>query len=120
MKSLRERARELTTLSELMVDREKISTEDIIRNFDGKITISAVDIVEQDEHTRYGVVIFKEQLTVFYCTGKILTGIIDELVNDYGSIDNVNKILREEGGLSIKLTESKTRENKNVTRVSIL
>lgn len=120
MKNFRDLARKATTLSELMENREKISTEDVIENFPEGITINAVDVINTSTAT-YPVFTFAEDKTAFYCGGIVLTKIVNMWLEEYnGDLGMLNHDLAESGGVKVKLTESKTKDKKNVTTVEVM
>ena len=121
MKNFRDLAKKATTLSELMENREKIQTSEVIKNFPDGITINAVDIVKMTD-TSYPVFTFLEDLHRFYCGGIILTKIVGEWIKEYnGDLGMLNHDLAESGGVKVKLTETKTRDGKNnITEVEVI
>lgn len=120
MKNFRDLARKATTLSELMANREKISTEYVIKNFPDGITINEVDVIKTSTAT-YPVFTFAEDKTMFYCGGIVLAKIVNAWLDEYnGNLGNLNHDLAESGGVKVKLTESKTKDNKNVTTVEVM
>lgn len=120
MKNFRDLARKATTLSELMANREKISTEDVIKNFPDGITINAVDVIKTSTAT-YPVFTFAEDNKRFYCGGIVLTKMVNMWLDEYNrDLGMLNHDLSESGGVTVKLTESKTKDNKNVTTVEVM
>lgn len=120
MKNFRDLARKATTLSELMENREKISTEDVIKNFPDGITINAVDVIKTSTAT-YPVFTFADDNTKFYCGGIVLTKIVNMWLEEYnGDLGMLNHDLAESGGVKVKLAESKTKDKKNVTTVEVM
>lgn len=120
MKNFRDLARKATTLSELMANREKISTEDVIKNFPDGITINAVDVIKTTTAT-YPVFTFAEDNAMFYCGGIVLAKIVNTWLDEYNSdLGMLNHDLAESGGVKVKLAESKTKDNKNVTTVEVM
>lgn len=124
MKNFRDLARKATTLSELMENREKIQTSDVIKKFPNGITINAVDMIKTSDAT-YPVFTFSEDSKVFYCGGIILTKIVNTWLEEYDGdlcpLDSLNNDLAECGGVKVKLKESKTRDGKNnITEVEVI
>ncbi len=121
MKNFRDLARKATTLSELMENREKIQTGDVIKNFPDGITINAVDVIKTSDAT-YPVFTFVEDSHKFYCGGIVLSKIVDTWVHEYkGDLGTLNHDLAESGGVKVKLTETKTRDGKNnITEVEVI
>lgn len=121
MKNFRDLARKATTLSELMENREKIQTNEVIKNFPNGITINAVDVIKTSD-AEYPVFTFSEDSSKFYCGGIILSKIVDTWVEEYnGDLGMLNHDLAETGGVKVKLTETKTRDGKNnITQVEVV
>lgn len=121
MKNFRDLARKATTLSELMENREKIQTGDVIKNFPNGITINAVDVIKTSDAT-YPVFTFEEDSHKFYCGGIVLSKIVDAWVEEYnGDLGMLNHDLAESGGVKVKLKETKTRDGKNnITEVDVI
>lgn len=121
MKNFRDLARKATTLSELMANREKIQTGEVIKNFPDGITLNAVDLIHTSD-TTYPVFTFLEDPSRFYCGGIVLSKIVDKWVEEYnGDLGMLNHDLSESGGVKVKLTETKTRDGKNnITEVEVI
>lgn len=121
MKNFRDLARKATTLSELMENREKIQTADVVKNFPDGITLNAVDVIKTSDAT-YPVFTFLEDPHSFYCGGIVLSKIVDTWLEEYnGDLGLLNHDLAESGGVKVKLTESKTRDGKNnITEVEVV
>lgn len=114
---LRETALDIiqSDLSDLMKDREKLTTDDLLGE---EITIVACDLVDfNDSH--YTVVHLAEYPENYYAGGFILTKLIDGLVEKFGSIEQLNAEMKK-GGLRIMLDTGKTKGKKNITLVNIL
>lgn len=121
MKNLRDLARKATTLSELMENREKISTNEVIKNFPDGITLNAIDVIKTSD-VEYPVFTFSEDSNRFYCGGIVLSKIVDAWLEEYNrDLGMLNHDLAETGGVKVKLTESKTRDGKNnITQVEVI
>ena len=116
-----EAAKKATTLSELMEGRDKITTEDILFQYNGIITVIGADLVngtgKQGEQTQYPVIIFKEDEKKFLSGGTVLKKIVDSWLSLCdGDIEAMNKGLMEEGGVRIRLEKGKTHGGNNITR----
>ena len=121
MKNFRDLARKATTLSELMENREKIQTGEVIKSFPDGITLNAVDVIKTSD-TEYPVFTFLEDSSKFYCGGIVLSKIVDTWLDEYnGDLGLLNHDLVETGGVKVKLTETKTRDGKNnITQVEVV
>ena len=113
-------ANKATTLSNLMVNREKISTDDIVANYPDGITINAFDIVNISVDS-FPVFTFKEDSTKFAFGGAILANIIDSWVEQFdGDIVAASNALNEAGGVKIKFVKSRTKSGNNITLVKVI
>ena len=121
MKNFRDLARKATTLSELMENRKKIQTSEVIKNFPDGITLNAVDVIKTSD-AKYPVFTFSEDPHSFYCGGVVLVKIVDTWLDEYkGDLGLLNHDLAETGGVKVKLTEAKTRDGKNnITEVEVI
>ena len=121
MKNFRDLAKKATTLSELMENREKISTNEVIKNFPDGITLNAVDVINTTD-AKYPVFTFAEDSKRFYCGGIVLTKIVYTWLEEYnGDLGLLNHDLAEVGGVKVKLAERKTRDGKNnITEVEVV
>lgn len=118
-KTLKQIATEELSLSQLMTGRDKIDTEEIIDTYEDGITLDQIDICEI-EGEEVAVYTFKEDDSVFAFGGLILKNLFKSWITEYGSVDRVNEILKDEP-LSIKLERSKTKDGKrDVTKVSVI
>lgn len=121
MKNFRELAKKATSLSELMENRKKIQTSEVIKNFPDGITLNAVDVINTSE-VSYPVFTFSEDPNRFYCGGIVLAIIVNKWLDEYnGDLGLLNHDLAESGGVKVKLTETKTRDGKNnITQVEVI
>lgn len=111
-------AQKATVLSPLMENREKLDTDNIVKQ---DLTIVAVDWVQQNSGVEYPCIIFKEYPDGYYCGGIILKKIVAEWVGSFsGNIDGLNAELENSGGVKIRLTNGKTKTNNNLVKVEIL
>lgn len=106
-----------SNLSPLMLDREKLSTNDIIGE---ELTIVNCDVVDYNDN-HYCILHFAEYNDSFYAGGLILTKMIDGIIKAYdGDIDSVRNELKRTG-LRIMLDSGKTKDKKKtVTTVTVL
>lgn len=109
---------ETNAMSELMSDREKISTEDIISRYPDGITINKFDKVSVNEDTFY-VFTFEEDESVFAFSGFVIAKFFDAVVAKYGDIYNANDALYDNGGIKVILESSKTKKNQPITTVKL-
>lgn len=106
-----------TTLSELMGERAKIDTDEVIAKFPNGITLTAFDIVELDGKT-YPIFLFSEDESRFLNGGMILGKIVNRWLSEYGGdIEACSSDLGRCGGVKIRLERSRTKGGKNITEV---
>lgn len=121
---LKERAKEVTSLSELMTGREKGATSDLINQ---KLTVQAVDLTRllnnnTGEFEDVPVIIFKEIADKFYFGGTVWKQIIESWVEMYDTttpLKDVNNDLQAEN-VVVEITSGKTKKGNNITRIEVL
>ena len=123
-------ANELTLLSPVMTNRDKIDTKEIIRKYPEGITINEVDIIKMvDEKTGevgdVAVCAFKEDKTKFFFGGCIITKIVKGWAEFYKKpegdpFDELNADLYQEGGVKMILEETRTKHGNNLISVKIV
>ncbi len=105
-----------TTLSELMTDRQKVSTDDIIKNYPEGVTIVGFDFVEGKDGS-YPIFIFTEAPKCFFSGGVVMAKIANKwLANFDDDIDACNKALAESGGVKMKLEHGRTKNGNNIIK----
>ena len=120
--NLRNAAKEVTTFSDLMSNRQKIDTADLV----GKdLTIRDFDMVNDNKGKPFIIYIMDEYENSFAFGGQVLTNMFAELIQQYG-LDDVRKEVQE-NGLKIRLStvqsKSKNVENgmyNSYTKVEVL
>lgn len=114
---------EQNEMSELMVDREKIETKDIIEEFPKGITITRFNKVliekEDEENDEFYVFLFAENDEVFAFSGYVLKKFFDKLIERYGSEDAANDALNNVGGIKVVLESSTTKKKQPITIVKL-
>lgn len=119
MSKLHEIAKRANTLSELMNNREKISTEDIKKYYPNGIHINQVDFMEKDNKT-VTIATFTEDNTKFFFGGTIITNIFSAVLMNYeGDIGEINKDLKKEP-LHIKITSGTNSKGQPLNKVDII
>lgn len=121
---LRSIAQRATTLSELMEGKEKIETEDIIKYYGKGIHINDIDPQTFTDAKGFlsdtYVYTFDEDKTKFAFAGYVLKKIFDEVVKEFGGDVEAAKNEFKKEGLHVRLTQGKTKSNRDVTLVEIL
>lgn len=122
---LKEKAKAITSLSDLMTDREKGNTTDLINQ---KLTVQAVDITRLLNNNTgkiedVPVIIFKEITDKFYFGGIVWKQIIEGWVEMYYDtptpLKDVNDDLQKEN-VVVEITSGKTKKGNNITKIEVL
>lgn len=120
-------ANKAVTFSELMTNREKIETRDIIKYHPDKITIVAAEPVEvpdeksEDGVSRFYVYHIKEEPNKFAFAGYVLNKILDDIFTACEGVKEDFDDTLASGDLTVKLSEGKTKDNKNsITLVTVV
>lgn len=120
--NLRNAAKEVTTFSELMNNRQKIDTADLVGK---ELTIRDFDMVNDNKGKPFIIYIMDEYENSFAFGGQVLTNMFAELIQQYG-LEDVRKEVQE-NGLKVKLStvQSKSKNSDNgmynsYTKVEVL
>ena len=109
-----------TTLSPLMNDRIKLSTDEIISQYPEGITLTEFDSITIKD-TQYYVACFAEDDKAYVNCGQVLSKVFDKFVEAFdGDITGASSTLKEQGGLKVKLNKSRTHSGNNITTVSVI
>lgn len=113
---------ETTCLSELMADKDMVTTDYIISHYPEGVTIIGFDIVElsKNEEDRYPIFVIKEDPNIFFNGGLVLLKVAERWMDGYMSTDEASTELELAGGVGVKLTKAKTKNGRNITKVEIL
>lgn len=122
-------AQEATLLCSVMVGREKLETDDILGQeltiiefgFAPKFDKDGKPIVDDNgEADTFGVVVFEEYPDKYYCVGAVFTKVCKTWASAFDSTEEASKALKEEGGVLVKFSSTKTKKGNNLTAVEIL
>lgn len=119
-------AQESTTFSKIMVDREKLKTQEIMKKYPNGVTLTEVDIVtmfdiKKKEEVTFAVFAIKENEKECFFGGKVLTKIALEWVESCGGdVTETSEQLKKCGGVKVKMESSETKGGNNLTRVTII
>lgn len=116
-------ARKATEFSPLMNNREKATVEEIIERFPDGVTIVGVDMVsitKKEKIETFPVLIIKEDDDIFFFGGFVLTKIVNQWSEGYIDFVELSKDLEKQGGVKVKMFESKTSTGNNLINVTIL
>lgn len=109
-----------TTLSPLMTDRIKLSTDEIISQYPDGITITEFDYITMKD-SQYYIATFAEDDKAYINCGQILSKVFDRFVVAFeGDITGASETLKAQGGLRVKLNKSRTRGGNSITTVTVL
>ena len=122
MADFRNMAKRQTTLSEVMTDRDKISTDELIAKYPDGVTIVAFDYIQSKKSKgNYPVFNIAEDATVFCNAGTVLDRIFTDFVNSMdGDVKAASDELRRQGGLQVKLSKGETKAGDELTLVEVI
>ena len=122
MADFRNMAKRQTTLSEVMTDRDKVSTDKLIEKYPDGVTIIAFDYVQSKKSKgKYPVFNIAEDPTVFCNGGTVLNRIFTDFVNAMdGDVKAASDELRRQGGLQVKLSKGTTKAGDELTLVEVI
>lgn len=128
--SFKQAAQEVTLLSPIMMNREKLDTEDVINreltiirfDFAPKFDKDGRPIIDQStgEVDTFGVVVFAELPDKYYCVGSVFTKVCHAWAAPFSSAEEASEALENEGGVKVRFSPSKTKKGNNLTAVEIL
>ena len=123
-------AQEQTLLSPVMMNREKLSTEEVVNKeltiiefgFAPKFDEDGSPVIDQStgESDTFGVVIFDEMPDRYYCVGSVFTKVCHSWAAGFESVAEASEALKNEGGVKVRFSEGKTKRGKNLVKVDIL
>lgn len=118
-------AKRATTLSTIMENREKISTDEIISKYPDGVTVTEFDVVTTPDKNgnpaTYPVIAFAEDNTKFFYGGKAMMEVVTTwLAHFEGDVETVSNALKAGGGCKIVLSASKTKQGHNFTKVDVI
>lgn len=128
--NFKQAAQEVTLLSPIMMNREKLETDEVINR---ELTIIAFDFAPKfdkdgapivDQFTgqvdTFGVVVFSEMPDRYYCVGSVFTKVCHAWAAPFESAAEASAALENEGGVKVRFKPSKTKKGNNLTAVEIL
>lgn len=115
----KEKAIAATSISKLMEGRTKISTDELITKYPDGVTITAFDWMKGDDG-RYPVCIFLENDKECFFGGASLTQICDAWMEGFETPEDCSTALTSEGGVKIKMSKGKTKQNRTFTRCEVV
>lgn len=122
--NFRQHALEELSLSDLMKERNKLETEQLIQLHPDKVTIEDFDIFTLSKNGKEELVscfIIKEEPNYFCFGGKIIKELFESFIKAYdGDIEECRKDFKMSGGITVKFELGKTKDGKNITNVKII
>lgn len=115
-------AQRQTTLSEVMIDREKVKTDDLIETYPEGVTITAFDyVMSKKTKNEYPVFNIAEDDKIFCNGGTVLDRIFTEYVKVCeGDVTRASNELKRQGGLKVKLSHGTTKDGQDLITVEVL
>ena len=118
--SLRERAKKLVSVSDIVAGREKVDVEKVIATHPDGFTVVDFDIIEDRKNDdEYAAVVMEEDPKSFFFAGLALTGFFKDLCEEYGSKEAAREAVQQEG-LAIKLVQRRSKNNRTYTGYELL
>lgn len=116
--NFRQSAIKETTLSDLMTNREQLTTDEVAGR---TLTVDEFDIVTL-QGKAYAIVVFKEYPDRYYNGGMVLTKICMNWVSDFdGDVEATSDALHKAGGVQFRFITGKTKDGKrNLTSVEVV
>lgn len=118
--SYAEVAKKLTKVSDLVIGRTKISSEDLMVKYPDGFTVTRFDITTFDDKPQ-AIVTIKEDDTVFYNCPSALTKMFTGMVSMIGtSVADISNDIFESGGIKIKLEKTFSKNGKTYLKPIIV
>lgn len=121
--NFRKLAQEELTLAQIMVGREKIDTDDVIDQFPDGLVIDEIEYVtmtkdgKQESFWAFHI----KGTELFAFAGTLLSKVFEKfLAACEGDYEALYEEFKNGDGLAVKISEGKTKDGKNLTKVDIL
>ena len=114
-----DKAKAAIQLSDLLVGRNKVGTDDIIERFPQGFTIADFDIIN-DGKNEYPAFTIKEDPDLCFFGGAILKSMADSWLEGYETLEECRNDFRLDGGVAVRMYTGKTKKGNNITKVDIL
>lgn len=113
-------AKQATTLSDLMNGRNKVSKDDLMRNYPDGVTVVGFDFVNGTKGD-YPICIIAEDDKIFFNGGCVVDKIVRKWVEAYaGDIKGCSDALKANGGVKMKFAKGTTKGGNSITTVEII
>ena len=113
------KAKASTASCNLMENRTKISTEELISRYPEGVTITGFDFLSGD-NGKYPVCIFAENENECFFGGSALTEICIRWMEDYESTTDCSADLSAAGGVKVTFEKSRTKTGHNFIKVNVV
>lgn len=125
MNRFTEAAKKATTLAQIMAGREKLSTEDIIKKHPNGVHLTEIEYIsytQDGQDTEMWCFVTSEEPRKFSFGGIVINNMFNNILAEVyeGDITEMCKDFKEQGGISIKLSNGKTAKGRQVTKVEVL
>lgn len=126
MNKFAEIAKRETSLSRVMEGREKMSVKDVIKKWPDGFTVTEFDFLttfdsKKQEDVTYPVIAIKEDPKICFFGGAIIDKILKSWVAAYdGDIQAASDDLKADGGVKIRMYESRTKNGNNLMAVEVI
>lgn len=122
--NIKKMAQKAVVLAEIFEGKEKIDTDTIIQNYPNGIHINNIEFItmmgEKGEE-QFWAYTFDENPNVFAFSGYVLAKIFNDLLAACdGDYEELYESFRANGGLSVRLSASRTKKNQPITKIDIL
>lgn len=115
MNKFAQEAKQALSGCKVMENREKITTEELIRTYPQGVTVNEFDLIASNDKT-YAVFAFAEDPKKFFNGGTIATKIAERWANLYeGDIELASDELKASGGVKFIISSKKTRNGRTLT-----
>lgn len=119
MGNFKSKAISATTVSKIMEGKTKISTDELITKYPEGVTITGFDWMNGD-NGKYPVCVFSENANECFFGGTALTEICESWMDGYTDCESCSADLQKEGGVKIKFSKGKTKNNRSFTRCDVV
>lgn len=119
MGNFKNRAISATTVSKLMEGRTKISNDELITRYPDGVTVIGFDWMNGDDG-KYPVCVFLENPNECFFGGTAMTSICDAWMDGFESAEACSEALANEGGVKIRFSKGKTKNNRNFTKADVV
>ena len=122
--NFREVALKELSLSDLMKERDKMETEQLIALHPDRVTIKDFDIFELSKNGKSEIVccfITLEEPKYFIFGGKIIKELFETFIKAYDcDIEACREEFKQSGGLTVRFERGKTKDGNTVTNVRVI